>query len=321
MELHYLSKVNTDCLKGLLAVSVMLHHFAQVADFRLNLLSYMLAPFGTLSVAAFFFLSGYGLMLSVNQKGQAYIHSFPRSRILPYYIICVALVMLSVVNSLVAQNETITLWLVLQSVTFGPDTIVAKGWYLQVSLLSYISFYLLYTMMPRAKGRAWVAMASVVLFCVVCRLYDFPQYYYQTIPVILLGAVWYKNRYVMDELLGKKWFVLMTAALFLCVMFLTKVMDRSGYFWNLAEVLLFIPILIAAVRYIKIENNLTRYLGSISFELYILHGMFMVLFRSKFMYISTDYLYFMVVAAATMICSNLAAPVIRKIYATFRAHI
>lgn len=148
MSLNYLSKRNTDCLKGLLAVSVVLHHFAQVADVRLKLLTYMFEPFGILSVAAFFFLSGYGLMLSVDKKGDAYIRSFPRTRILPYYIVCILLVILSVANCMITKNEVITLRLILQSVTFGPDTIVSKGWYLQVSLLSYIGFYLLHTVIP-----------------------------------------------------------------------------------------------------------------------------------------------------------------------------
>lgn len=154
----------------------------------------------------------------------------------------------------------------------------------------------------------------------ICRACDFPQYYYQTIPAILLGAFWYKNRGVLDELLNRRWFVLTMAALFMSAVFLIKVAGKNGYVWLLAEGILFIPVLLAIIKRIRIDNAVTRYLGTISFEMYIFHGLFMILFRSNLLYISADYLYFAVVAAATVGCSHIAVLPVRKIYASFRKY-
>jgi peptidoglycan/LPS O-acetylase OafA/YrhL len=318
MELYYLSKRNTNCLKGLLAVLVMIHHFAQKADIRPLVLANVLECSGILAVAAFFFLSGFGLMSSYENKGDAYIRSFPRTRILPYYVIIVLMVLLSILNCLVTGSEPVTIRLIVKSLTFGSDTIVSKGWYLQVSLLSYIGFYLVYRVIPWEKGRTLIAVTTVGLFCVICHSLGFPQYYYQTVPVILLGVFWYRHRYDLDKFLNKKWLVLVIVMLFLCIMILVTVVGKCGYVYSLVASFLFIPFLLVVIKYIKIDNMITRYLGRISFEIYILHGMFMILFRSRLFFISPDYLYFAVVAVATVFFSSIAVWAVEAIYAHFR---
>lgn len=85
--LNEFSLQNTQPLRGLLAILIILVHFA---------LAYNQIPYlGTFEyiggpvVGCFFFLSGFGLAISYKNKGEAYIHSFLSRRlwrILPVFI-------------------------------------------------------------------------------------------------------------------------------------------------------------------------------------------------------------------------------------------
>ena len=85
---NYLSKQNSDCLKGIFAFFVITHHLYQSSNLiNGGALAVILQALGYLSVAVFFFLSGYGLMYSFIIKGDGYISNFIKKRILPFWCI------------------------------------------------------------------------------------------------------------------------------------------------------------------------------------------------------------------------------------------
>lgn len=81
----YLSKENTDCVKGIFAVSILLHHIAQFNPVELPYYVHILVQsMGYLSVSVFFFFSGYGLSLQY-RKNKDYLKHFLRHRVLSLY--------------------------------------------------------------------------------------------------------------------------------------------------------------------------------------------------------------------------------------------
>lgn len=137
---EYLSLDTTNCLKGICAVCVVIHHLYQQTDIaKEHIIGKFLQSLGFLAVAVFFFLSGYGLVVSVKRKGTDYIRAFPIKRIVPFYInnvilIFVYVLLFTTVKGGVSHQEFI------QSFFWG-GTVVKNGWYLQVILMFYISFY------------------------------------------------------------------------------------------------------------------------------------------------------------------------------------
>ena len=67
-----LSKDKCNCLKGVFAMVVLLHHLKQhsgvFSDYAVP--SIIFQAMGYLSVAVFFFISGYGLAISWQKKGK-----------------------------------------------------------------------------------------------------------------------------------------------------------------------------------------------------------------------------------------------------------
>ena len=83
----YLSLETTNCLKGIFAIIVVIHHLYQRTDIINNsVLGVLFQSLGCLSVSIFFFLSGYGIAASIQRKGNSYLASFASKRILPLYI-------------------------------------------------------------------------------------------------------------------------------------------------------------------------------------------------------------------------------------------
>ena len=109
----YLSKEISVCLKGLFAITVLLHHLYQHAHEQIGILSNIIVSgilqfSGAWSVSMFFFFSGYGLMSSYKMKGRIYVLELPKKRILPFYLICIFLIAVySAVKILTGVNITL----------------------------------------------------------------------------------------------------------------------------------------------------------------------------------------------------------------------
>ena len=100
------SKQATVPLRGLLATGIVLHHLSLRLVEASPDCSWIWSQFsfwGAPIVAVFFFLSGYGLMVSLITKGQKYLDGFLKKRLLK-------IVLPLVLCSIVFEATSITLW-------------------------------------------------------------------------------------------------------------------------------------------------------------------------------------------------------------------
>lgn len=73
-----------------------------------------------------------------------------------------------------------------------------------------------------------------------------------------------------------------------------------------------------AVRYIPVENRMTRWLGKYSAEIYVVQGLFLGLFHSQLLMIENPYLYVIAAGITTLAAAVLLHPVVQRIYAAVR---
>lgn len=93
--LHEFDKESSLSLKGLLAICVVVRHLLG----KCFLIPGMI-PLGYYAVILFFFCAGYGLMLQFQMKGNHYLRSFFRDRILKIFTpFCVATILYGMVNN------------------------------------------------------------------------------------------------------------------------------------------------------------------------------------------------------------------------------
>ena len=80
----YLSKSNTQVVKGIFVVCVFLSHIRTYVNFT-NSTDLLIISFldflGQLMVTFFLFMSGYGIYEAIKNKGNDYLNDFPKNRI------------------------------------------------------------------------------------------------------------------------------------------------------------------------------------------------------------------------------------------------
>lgn len=141
---NFLSKDTTDCLKGYLALCIIIHHLYQFTGLFTNTyLGHFLNLLGSWATACFMFLTGYGLYTSYLNKGYSYIKCFPKKRILPFYISYLIYLTVYIIYDLICDIQ-ISFKSIIHSLTFG-GTLISFGWYFQVALLFYIAFWIIFS--------------------------------------------------------------------------------------------------------------------------------------------------------------------------------
>lgn len=309
-----LSKKNTDALRGILAMVVLVHHLYEYAGFlEGTLVGLLLQVIGYLCVALFFFLSGYGLMFSVKSKGQDYIRSLPRKRILPLWCFYLFLIALYVAMNFIRvklmgepfragtplfdpTTGAVQWWLLLKSFLFGfGKTVVGNGWYFQVILIFYLAFWLIFTVFHSERDR-WIGMTAFTLayiaVCVAAGIFwlgDQPNTVYEAVPCFLLGMLWSSVRPRLLKTFDRTYKVLLAGVavffLFVVFMILRLFLRSTGHERGVIDLglkvgaaPLFCIGVICVLWVIPISCKPLHWLGSISLEIYAMQGIFFMLF-------------------------------------------
>ena len=205
----YMSIKNTNALKGIMAVIVVISHVYTSSSFQANS-SIIEFVFGSLAgyvpVSVFFFLSGYGAMCSFNKKGEQYIRLFPRNRMLPLYLISLVMIAVySLLNLIIHKNFSTILFL--KSLTLG-GTVIKYGWYLQTILVLYLVFWLCFSLKIKCNKRICLFCVSVMVLYVIAFVLDVEPTLYATAPTMLMGVLWAVLADKIDRLINthfKKW--------------------------------------------------------------------------------------------------------------------
>lgn len=147
-----LSRKDSDAIKGLSIIMVVLHHFEQ-SVISVDLL-HLFKGFGPIACSAFFFLSGYGLTTSQTAKNASYW--FGRfSKILIPFVLSNMLYMAYAYNHMTVGTDLL-LYL------FGIKLINSHCWFIQVLCLMYLGYALsgknivLRLLLPTVLGLAYM---------------------------------------------------------------------------------------------------------------------------------------------------------------------
>lgn len=261
----------TKPLRGLLAICLIANH----ADYRLF-------AWGGLIVCIFFFLSSYGLMKSYLTKGDAYLQGFLSKRLsailIPFFVAMVAFHLITLTTAgTSAYNPH------MQEVLFRGDTtlILPYSWFIFAIILIYIAFYLAWRM--SGNIRKLICVFTILEFAFVAFLMLIPRFGGQwaesafALPMGMCLAL-YEDR--VSNYLTRYSATLSVALLFvtLAIVVASLYVPHTGYILNL-----FVPALVYMfIRTCSIKCLFIDWLGSISLELYLVHGIVIFSMRRLF---------------------------------------
>lgn len=324
---EYLSLQNTICLKGILAICIVLCHLwgpllegnPSLSDGIIgNTIGRICTVLGYLSVALFLFLSGYGLCVQYQRKGEAYLKGFLLKRVLPLYIINVFLILFYSISN-VLLGEGISWKDVLQSFFFG-QTVISKGWYLQAILVWYLLFFIVFKYIKGDKAQIAAMVVAFLVYLLVCLIIKLESTWYEGVFCLVLGVIWAKYLKKINETLSKnKWFVL--SILIVGLLFAASfVFGNFSFLQKPARIAVksisactFTILIVLFLRVIPINNIITHFLGKISLEIYVFHGFFLMLYRCRLIYINNWILYSALVFASAILFAWTMHPLFSKI--------
>ena len=307
----YLSIQNTQSLKGIFAVMILIHHLYQYSGVRDGLgFELIFQWMGYLSVGMFFFYTGYGLMLSSQKDG--YLNTFLLKHVAPLYGFYVCLILIYTMYKTILGIDINPKKLV-QSFLFG-GTVVPLAWYLQAAFVMYLIYWLVFSNIKRDSARLGVMGATLAIFCASCHLCGLPRTWYESIFCILLGMVWFYKKEKIDEALKSKCILIFFSVTLLCVMF-TLMQLRFGIIPKMLSAVTFsamVTIFTYLAADIKIvDNKVTQFLGSYSLEIYVSQGFFLLLKRYTSI-LDSIYLFIIVTIIGTIAVAIVMKPIYEK---------
>ena len=279
----YLSKDNTNAIKGIFLLFVFISHaipylircgyeFNALGD---NILQSIQHHMGQLVVVMFLFYSGFGIGESYKKKGVNYVKRMPIRRILTTLLNFDVAVLFFIVTSLILSVPLTVKQCFLSF--FAWDAVGNSNWYIFCILTCYMISFLTLKFAPQ---KAKVAITFILLIMVSLLLSFFKQsWWYNTMWVYGAGFAYSNYKKQIERKLQKNyWLFLGSFILLFAFLFLLKI-EYRGIKSNLLSISFAILIVIITMK-VTLSNKILQWIGKNLFPMYIYQRLPM-LFLSK----------------------------------------
>lgn len=278
-DVDYLSNKSTKSLKGLLALLIIFHHISQKITTGENFSNF--EYMGRYVVALFFFLSGYGLYFQYSNNA-TYMENFLKKRLvrifIPFFVFIVIYVIYrATLGEVVNVDFFLSFWK-------DHSNIIYNGWFINSIIVLYVIFYV--SFVNKDSKISEYKLVFLTLVYIFWKAYqDHGDWEYVSIMAFLLGVFWMKNRVSIDKLLEKNYFIFLVSFSILMYVFhyyedimknigITNKYVYYGIVGNLCTMVFVVYFLLLSNK-LNFSNKYLDFLGDISFEIYMIHGLVM----------------------------------------------
>ncbi len=245
-------------------------------------------------------------MTSYGNKKDTYIRELPKKRLLTFYLNILILTGIYTAFYAIIDPAKITLGEMITSFTFG-ETIISKGWYLQVILLFYILFYFAFRFLKKDSHAIALISVALLAYVVVCPLLGMPSFWYESVWAFVLGIVFARYRDKLQKILFSHHLMsfLASLAVFAISFVLAFILpwDILKIISKMVSSVSFCVLVLTVIKIIKVQNPIFRFLGKYSFEIYVFQGLAMQLWHNTYIYIENTLLYVALTVATILVIS------------------
>lgn len=268
----YLSKEQTGNIRGIFAMIIFFSHLKQYLVLNTgldSLYSTVLGYIGQLMVVIFFFYSGYGIVLSFDNRPD-YFRTFPKNRILKtWFHFVVAVSVYLAIDFILSINYPIST--ILMSY-IGWDAIGNSNWFIFDTLILYIGCLLSFLFVNRYTKKNRVLLFTIVTTLMtavmILGLRAFkPSWWYDTLLGFPAGMYYYLYKNKIDYFLDNKiryWLF----ALATIIVFVVSYLINNALSYNIAAIAFCLIICLITFK-IQVGNKILDWLGKYSFYIYI----------------------------------------------------
>lgn len=288
-------------LKGALSILIVLHHLQYGVEVPyFNMFKHVGAP----AVSIFFFLSGYGLMSSYIQKGIIYLNGFWRKRIWhivnPFLIVTFLYLLMNYFDQNSFNSGMLT-DLISEGITPLP-----YSWFVFTIVVFYTFFYCVFR--SANLDINWkiicLLLLTVLYILTIKNILDYDRAWWVSVLGFPMGIIYKFYQKALTGILTGIYRKI-SGIIALSVLCVCLILTKNE--WLYIFVYAFIPV-ITILLFNCVEMPKPRFisfLGNISYEIYLFHGVWIVLLRGNHIFIISNILYVLAVFSLTIVTSYL----------------
>lgn len=267
-------------LRGGLALEIVLGHvYGRIAGTNLLFIN---SRIGVWPVGVFFFLSGYGLLFSFHKKDN-YLQDFILKRIGGTLFPFLTVFAFSFILNYFAVFESNNLTGIAEVLNYAIEFCLTL-WFVSEIVVLYIIWYILYKHLSEKQALICLTILVILLNIFGC-FFDVGTRWYGSTFCFILGIVFEKNESKILTFLKRNWSRGFLRFVFLFVSFSVLFILLSG--WNIVldaiiiNMTCFICCIIIYMLMMKFRfgNPVTKWIGKISWVIYVLHPTVIAFFR------------------------------------------
>lgn len=327
-----MSFYHTKCFLGFAAVIIVFHHCSQATCaswLNPKYIKHGLDIFVTAGypmVAMFFFCSGYGLYKSAKSKPDFFKRFIP-VRIIPI-LIPTALTFLVYVAFRAWRK--IPFYIDSPFAINSHETWHPYIWYIPCIILMYLLFYIGFGLFKKDWQGILVVAAGIIGYIVFCLIFQYGTWWFNTPHMFLMGILVAKYSDKVFERAKKLYGLKLAIVIILCLIFYTLGDSAGGIYlminkhpymppyayrcdlisgiFQFLYTFAFVSLYYLLSMKLKIGNKVLAFFGTITLELYLIHGIFIHMFSYYMIhegvkpvyYISNVFLFVLVVLALSV---------------------
>ena len=286
-------------LRGILALLVVFGHLDTVVSGQTKVL--MPLHMATPAVAVFFFMSGYGLMSSYLQKGKLYLNRFvTKSAIKLLLPLFITTVLYQVILFFIGD---FSMDRIIDGYITGKEAPLMHSWYVYALFVFYLIYYLAF---HKDRSQSTVEKCLVITFLIIIYYiitrYVFGWDFFWWITCLAFPMGFFYKQYedsIKDIIKQHYWIPIPIVVIVLIIKMLS---GEEVLLLSEIPYLLIGPLVAVLLYRLPLPTNsvILNFLGTISFEIYLTHGAFEVLFKDVF---ASPYLYIIAVVTFTVLFS------------------
>lgn len=278
----YLDKDSTMLINGIFITFVFLSHFIPYTLMNgiydkpyLLFRNYM----GQLIVAPFLFYSGYGMMYSINKKGNGYVKALPWNRI-GKTLIHFDIAVLAYLTIKISYNKYPTIEHTLKSFV-AYKSLGNSDWYIFAILTMWILTYLVFNYIPLSNYKRLGILLVLVLIEMYVLSIKKPTWWYDTMLCYIFGMYYCLIKERVEAFLQVNFKYVLTLSIMLGVFWISGQYKKT--FWiSEVWVLSFVILLLLLTMKFEFKSKVLMFLGAYLFEIYIFMRIPMMLLKPLF---------------------------------------
>lgn len=253
------TKDTTNTLRGVAMIGIVIHHIWQ----KTGLHSYLLGSVGYLATALFFFISGYGNSISINKSENVSI-KWLWKRLIKIYVPFILAFLIFIVSMYIRNEEMNVLEIFKDFLIVSLPGMI--NWFPKVILGCFIIHYIVNKMTKNKVKQSTIIICLSIIYIILMKIFGLPSYWYNSMLCYGIGSLF--TNFNFEKV--NKLFLFSSSTIIFFLLFIGKMIYNIQAI-SIIDSVWFCVVLFMISGILKFKNRFYNFIGTNSFEFYLMH--------------------------------------------------